>query len=76
MELYLFSMLAQSYYVIIHCTVSSPGHGREVVYGLRATDKRFLFWLVVTVQLPCSKCYDTQMVIQSTAYTTDVSLSK
>ena len=37
---YLLSMLAHSYNIIIYCGVGAPGHGREVFYGLNTTNKK------------------------------------
>ena len=39
--LYLLSMLAYEYKIIIDRGVGAPGHGREVVDGLNATKKAF-----------------------------------
>ena len=39
MQLYLLSMLSQSYYVIIDRGVSATGHVRYVVDGLNTTEK-------------------------------------
>ena len=50
--LYLLSMLAHAYNIIIDCVVEKLGHGREVFDGLNATDKLFLLMLMKTVQLP------------------------
>ena len=56
--LYLLSMLAHAYNNIIYCGVGSLGHGRYVVYALKATDKRFLSISTETVQLPSVSVYD------------------
>ena len=57
--LYLLSMLLQAFNIISFCSVSAPLHGNEVVYGLNATDKRFIFNLMTTLQLPGSQRFDT-----------------
>ena len=62
-------------YVIIDRGISAPGYGRKVLYGLNAIEKRFLFQLMSTVQLPGVKGYDTQMVMHTGTCTSDVSLS-
>ena len=36
--IYLLSMLAHAYNIMIYCGVGAPGHGREVVDGLDATN--------------------------------------
>ena len=41
-ELYLPSILAHTYNIIIDCGVGSIGHGREIVDGLNDTDKWFI----------------------------------
>ena len=69
-------MLSQVYYVIIGRGVRAPVHGRDVLDGLIATDKRFLFRFMETLQLPGSTgCY-THMAMHSTASTSDVSLAR
>ena len=73
--LYLMSMLSQDFYVIIDRGISSPGHGREVVDGLNTIEKRFLFQLMPTVQLPVTKGYGTQMVMHTETRTSNVSLA-
>ena len=47
--LYLLSMLAHSYNIVIDCGVEAPGHLREVVNGLNYTKKTFLSMLMTTV---------------------------
>ena len=69
------SMLSQSFSVIIDRGISAPGHVREVVDGLNAIDKRFLFQLISIVQLPGAQGYDTQMVMHTGTRTYDVSFS-
>ena len=39
---YLSSMLAHAYNIIIDCSVGAPGHGREVVGGFNDKDKRLI----------------------------------
>ena len=64
-DLYLLSILLQSYNIIIDNGISAPGHEREVVYGLNATYKMFIFFLMATVQLPGSKRFNTQMEVHT-----------
>ena len=52
-------MLSQTFSVIIELGISVPGHGIEVEDGLNYIDKSFLFRLILTVQLPFDKVYDT-----------------
>ena len=57
--LYLLSMLAHAYNIIIDCAVVAPGHIREAFDGLNSTDKRFLLMLMPIVQLPGAVDYDS-----------------
>ena len=41
--LYLLSVMSQTYSIIIDCGVSEPGNGKEVVDGLNAVDKRYIY---------------------------------
>ena len=50
--LYLMSVMLQCYSVIIDYGISAPGHGREVIDGLNAIDKRYIYQLMSNVQLP------------------------
>ena len=70
------SMLSQGFSVMIYCGIIAPGQRREVIYGLNATDKRFLFKLISTVELTGAKGYDTHMVIHTISHTSDVSLAR
>ena len=67
-------MFSQPYYVIIECGVIGPWNVREVVYGLKTTKKGLLFQLMEAVQLPCSKGYGTQIVMQFATSTSEFSL--
>ena len=55
--LYLMSVLSQSHSLIIHQGISAPGHGKEVVDGLNAINKRYIYQLMYDFQLPVSKTY-------------------
>ena len=57
--LFLLKMLSQYFNIIIYHGISAPGHGREVVERLNATDKSFIFHIMDTVQLPVSEWSDT-----------------
>ena len=48
-EIQLLSILTQSFNVTIDRGISAPEHGREAVYGLNYTDKRFIYHLVSPV---------------------------
>ena len=49
-EIYLISVMSQCYSIIIYRGISAPGHGKEVVDGINATDKRYIYQLIPTVQ--------------------------
>ena len=44
--LYLMSVMSQTYSNIIDRGISAPGHGKEVVDGLNAVDKRYIYQLM------------------------------
>ena len=50
--LYLVSVLYQRHSVIFDWGISAPEHGKEVVDGLNAIYKRYIYQLISTVQLP------------------------
>ena len=56
--------------------MSAPGHGKEVFYGLKAIDKRFMYQLMSSVQIPGSKTFEKQIIIHSCTPKKDVSLDK
>ena len=62
--------------MIIYRVISEPGHGIEVVNGMNATDKRFIFKLMATVQLTDSERFDKQMAIHKPTHNADVSLAQ
>ena len=39
------------YSITIDQGISAPGNGKEVVYGLNAVDKRYIYQLMSTVKL-------------------------
>ena len=57
--LYLMSVMSQCYYIIIYRGICSPGHGKEVVDGLNDVDKRYIYQVISTVQLPGSNIFDS-----------------
>ena len=50
--LHLMSVMSQCYSVIIDWGISETGHGKEVLDGLNAADKRYIYQLMSNVQLP------------------------
>ena len=43
------SVMSQTYSIIIDRGISAPGHGKEVVDGLNAVDKRYIYQLMFKV---------------------------
>ena len=68
--------MSQCYSIIIDQGISAPGHGKEVVDGLNAIDKRYIYQLTSTVKLPGSNIFDSQMQIHTGNQKYDVSLAK
>ena len=50
--LYLMSVFFQYYSIIIDRGISAPGHVKEVVDGINAIYKRYIYQLMSNVQLP------------------------
>ena len=74
--LYLMSVMSQCYSVIIYRGISTPGHGKEVVYGLNAADKLYIYQLMSNVQLRISNIFDYQIQMHTENQNDGVSLSK
>ena len=70
------SVMSQCYSIIIDCWISAPGHGKEVVDGLNNVDKRYIYQLMYSVQLPGSNRFDSQMQMHTGTQKYDVSLAK
>ena len=73
--LYLMSVLSQRHSIIFDRGISEPEHGKYVEYGLNAIDKRQLYKLISTVQLPGQKTFEKILIYSSTPKK-DVSLAK
>ena len=67
--------MSQTYSIIIDCGISAPGHGKEVVDGINAVDKRYIYQLMSKVQLPGSVIFDSQIKMHTGTENKDVSLS-
>ena len=59
--LYLMSLMSKTYSIIIDRGISAPGHRKEMVDGLNAVDKRYIYQLMSKVQLPGSIRFDSQI---------------
>ena len=70
------SVMSQCYSIIIDRGISAPGHGKEVVDGLNAVDKRYIYQLMSNVQLPGSVRFDSQIKIHTGTENKDVSLAQ
>ena len=69
-------MLAHVYRIIVYHCVGAPGHGREVVDGLNATNKSIISMLMENVQLPGAYGYDTQIKMHTSTQKYNISLAR
>ena len=69
------SGMSQTYSIIIDRGISALGHGKEVVDGINAVDKRYIYQLISNVQLPGSVIFDSQIKIHTGTENKDVSLA-
>ena len=70
------SVMSQTYFIIIGRGISAPGHGKEVVDGLNAADKRYIYQLISKVQLPGSVRFDSNIKMHTSTEKKNVSLAK
>ena len=70
------SVLSQCYSIIIDWGISEPGNSKDVVNGMNAIDKLSLYKLMYNVQLPVSKTFDSQILMNSCTQKNDLSLAK
>ena len=75
-ELYLMSVRSHCYSAKIDWGISAPGHGKEVVDGLNAIDKRYIYQLMSNAQLTVSKLFYSQMQIHTSTQNNYVRLAK
>ena len=54
------SVLSQSHPILFDWGIVSPGHGKEVVDGLSDIDKRYMYLLMSTVQIPISNTFENR----------------
>ena len=69
-------VMSQTYSIIIDRGISAPGYGKEVVDGLNAVDKRYIYQMMSKVQLPGSFRFDSQIKIHTGTENKYVSLAK
>ena len=55
------SVMSQCYSITIDRGISAPGNVKEVVDRLNDVDKRYIYQLMSTVQLPGSNRFDIHM---------------
>ena len=70
------SVMSQCYSIIIDRGISVPGHGKEVVDGINAVDKNYIYQLISKVQVPGSVRFDSQIRMHTVTENKDVSLAK
>ena len=70
------SVMSQTYYIIIDWGISAPGHGKEMVDGLNAVDKRYIYHLMSKVQLHGSIRFDSQNKMHTGTENKDISLAQ
>ena len=68
--------MSQCYFIIIDEGISAPGHDKEVLVELNDVDKRYIYQLMSTVQLPGSKNIESHMQIHTGNQKDDLSLAK
>ena len=57
--------MSQCYFIIIDRGISVPRHGKDVVDGLNAVYKLYIYQFMSTVQLPGSNIFDSHMQIHT-----------
>ena len=70
------SVMYQCYFIIMDREIIAPGHGKEVVDGLNAVNKRYTYQFMSTVHLPGSKIFDFRIKMNTGNQKYDVSLAK
>ena len=59
------SVFSQRHSIIFDLGINAPGHGKDVVDGLNAIYKRYMFQLSYTFQLAGSKIFEKQILMHS-----------
>ena len=70
------SVMYQCCSIIIDQGIIAHEHGKEVLDGLNAVDKRYIYQLMYNVQLTGSKIFDSQIKMNTRNQNNDVSLAK
>ena len=69
-------VLSQRHSIIIDRGIIASGHGKYVIDGLNAIEKRYMYTLMYNVQLPGSKTFYSQILMHSCTSKNDISLAK
>ena len=69
------SVMSQCYSIIIDRGISAPEHGKEVVDGLNAIDKGYIYKFMSNFQLPVSIRFDSQIKMHTGTEKEDVILA-
>ena len=69
-------VMLKFYSIIIDRGISAPVSGKDVVNGLNAIDKRYIYQLMYNVQLPGSKLFDSYIIMDYWTQNNDVSMDK
>ena len=59
------SVFSQLHSIIFDRGISAPRHGKDVVYGLNAIDKHYMYKLMSIFQLPGSKIFGKRILMHS-----------
>ena len=70
------SVMSKCYSIILDRGISAPDNGKEVVDVFNDVDKRYIYQLMSTVQLPGSNIFDSHMQMYTVNQKYDVSLAK
>ena len=72
--LYLLSILAHVYDIIINRSAGAPCHVQDIVDVLNFTDEQFIYILMKNLQVPGSKWYEDHVTIHTTTQKEDITL--
>ena len=74
--MYLISVMSQTYSIIIDHGISATGYGQEVVYGLNAVDKSYIYQFMSKVKLTGSVRFVSQIKMHTGTENKYVSLAQ
>ena len=70
------SVMLHCYSIIINKGISAPVHLKEVVDGINAIAKRYIYQLMSNVQLLVSKTFDSHIIMHSCTPKNDANMAK